>query len=173
MKVKKFVHLYTGDGKGKTTAAIGVALRACSYGKKVFIFQFLKNGSSGEIEFLKKHCKTAKIFVENIDSFFSEKTKDEHKREAQKLFNLLKRTLDKELPELLILDEINIALSYGLIDKDDFLSFLKKFRGKCEIILTGRYAPEELYSISDLITEFIEVKHYFKEGIKAREGIEY
>ncbi len=174
MKAKGFIHLYTGNGKGKTTSAFGLAMRACYYGMKVYVFQFMKDGSSGEVRFLKEKCKTAKLFFENFKGFLNDKNFSEYKKLSESLFKRLKRLIDKgDFPDILILDEINPAIHYGLIDKGEFLNFLETIRGNFEVILTGRYAVKEVEEICDLYTEFVEKKHYYKDGIKARRGIEY
>ncbi len=174
MKAKGFIHLYAGDGKGKTTSAFGLAMRACYYGMKVYVFQFMKDGSSGEARFLVEKCETARLFFEDFKGFLNEKNFSDYKKLSEKLFGRLERLIDKEdFPDILILDEINPAIHYGLIDKKRFLDFLKNIKGKFEVVLTGRYAVKEVEELCALYTEFVEKKHYYKEGIKARKGIEY
>jgi len=159
--------VFTGDGKGKTSAAIGIAIRAIGHGKKAVMIQFLKKGEYGETKFKNEnfeiHQFGRKEFVLN-----PQKIDYELAAEAIKFAN---KALQKK-PFLLILDEINVALSMGLVTIEDIKSLIEK-RGETHIILTGRNASKEIIEIADLVTEMKKIKHYYDAGIKAIEGLEY
>ncbi len=165
----------TGNGKGKTTSAIGQGIRALGRGKKVLMVQFIKSPQwkSGEdfvIEKLKGFdlIKGGKGFVGILGDNLPF---EEHQLSAQKTFELAKAKLKDY--DFLILDEINVALSLKLLDKDKVLSFLKEVPEEKVVILTGRGALPEIIELADLVSEIKEVKHPFKEGKKAKIGIEY
>ncbi|MGA1845605.1 cob(I)yrinic acid a,c-diamide adenosyltransferase [Deferribacter abyssi] len=171
MLSRGFVQLYTGNGKGKTTAAIGLSIRAAGAGFKVLFAQFLKTAKYNEHNILAQIKNIdMKTFgrgclirgkPENIDY----KLVLEGVKEVKKLINTTQY-------DLVILDEINVAVYYGLIEKDEILNLIKEKPLSLEIVLTGRYAPKEFIEVADLVTEFKEIKHYFHQGILAREGIE-
>lgn len=167
------IHIYTGKGKGKTTAALGLALRALGQGFKVCLIQFMKKGNYGEIKALKKFKKmTVKQFGRH--SFVSyKKPARKDKTLAQKALKFSKRALENKKYNLIVLDEINVALKFNLIDLKDVLNLIKKVPLSTELVLTGRYAHDKLIKQADLVTEMKEVRHYFKKGKKARKGIEY
>ncbi|MFO8067471.1 MAG: cob(I)yrinic acid a,c-diamide adenosyltransferase [Bacteroidales bacterium] len=171
-KEKGYIHLYTGNGKGKTTAAIGLALRAVGAGNKVFIAQFVKGMNYSELSALKRFPEiTVKQF--GLDCFIVNKPSQKDIDAAVKGFNEIKKVIKKNATNVLVLDEICIALYYHLIDINDLISLINDKPQEMEIIMTGRYAPAELINIADLVTEMKEVKHYFKEGIIGRIGIEF
>ncbi|MDD3877614.1 MAG: cob(I)yrinic acid a,c-diamide adenosyltransferase [Bacteroidales bacterium] len=172
MNNKGYIHLYTGSGKGKTTAALGLAIRASGAGKKVFIGQFVKGMHYSEFNVLKQ---LEKISIQQYGRtcFIEGAPTEEDKKAAQSGIIKIVEILAKAEYDVLILDEITIALFYNLISIDAFLILLKSKPKNIEIILTGRKAPVELYEIADLITEMNEIKHYYNKGIQAREGIEY
>jgi len=165
--MKGKIIVFTGDGKGKTTAALGCALRAIGYGKKVVMIQFLKKGEYGEVkasvEGLRIMQFGRKKFVIKVD--------EEDKEMAKKGLMAAKEVL-KEKPFILILDEINVAMSMSVLEIKEVLEILKE-RGGSHIILTGRDAPKEIIEIADLVTEMKKVKHYYDEGIKSIQGLEY
>ena len=159
--------VFTGDGKGKTSAAIGTAIRAIGHGKKVIMIQFLKKGEYGEIKFKNENFE---IHQFGREEFVIHPKKIDYEL-AAKAIEFANEALQKK-PFLLILDEINVALSMGLIDIKDVISLLEK-RGETHVILTGRNASREIIEIADLVTEMKKVKHYYDEGVKAIEGLEY
>lgn len=166
------VHIYTGDGKGKTTAALGLALRAAGSGKKVFFAQFVKGMHYSELESLKKH---EKIVLQQFgrDCFIEKAPVMEDIIAAQKGLEEVKLIMESGSYDMIILDEIFIALYYKLIKIEEVKEIIRSKTENMELILTGRNAPEEFYEIADLITEMKKVKHYFDKGIEARPGIEY
>ncbi|MCD6171146.1 MAG: cob(I)yrinic acid a,c-diamide adenosyltransferase, partial [Thermoplasmata archaeon] len=165
--MKGKIIVFTGDGKGKTTAAIGTAIRAIGYGKKVVMIQFLKKGEYGEIRFKNKDFK---IYQFGRREFVIEPMQEDYYL-AEKAIKFAEEILIEEKPFLLILDEVNVALSMELIKEKDLLSLLKKRKGS-HIILTGRNASKNIIKIADLVTEMKKIKHYYDTGIKAIEGLE-
>lgn len=170
------IHIYCGDGKGKTTAALGLALRASGCGKKVFITRFLKTDHSGEVEALKHIPGITLTPCDKSFGFFSKMTK-EQKAEAKDYYSrLLCATLDRaerEEFDLLILDEIMAVCNFGLADQKALMEFLDRRPGKLEVVLTGRDPWKELIDRADYVSEIRKVKHPFDKGIRARRGIEY
>ncbi len=166
------LHIYTGNGKGKTTAALGLGLRANGANKKVLLIQFLKDGLSSEIKAIKK--------LKNFDfKVFGKKgfvTKDDLTKKdfnlAEQGFNFAQKAIQSKKYDLIILDEINIAVYFGLLKEENIIDLIKKTPSKTELILTGRKANKKIIQLADLVTEMKEIKHYYKK-IKARKGIEY
>ncbi|MGC8584592.1 MAG: cob(I)yrinic acid a,c-diamide adenosyltransferase [Thermoplasmata archaeon] len=164
------LQVYTGDGKGKTTAAFGLALRAFGRNKKVAIIQFAKPERSGEF----MACQKIGIEIYNYGypGFIIRNPREEDFSEAEKAWKKAKELMNSDF-EIIILDELNIALYYNLIDLSEVLKTLMEKKEKMEIVITGRYAKREILEIADLVTEMKMVKHYFDRGIPARQGIEY
>lgn len=169
---KGYIHIYTGEGKGKTTAALGLALRAIGAGKKVFIGQFAKGQIYSEIDAINQYLPQITVKQYGLRCFIEEAPDDEDKTAALKGLEEVQNIMASESYDLIILDEINIALLYNLINIEDVKTLLQNKPNKSELVLTGRYAPYELIQMADLVTEMREVKHYFRQGIGARKGIE-
>jgi cob(I)alamin adenosyltransferase len=171
---KGYIQVYTGDGKGKTTAALGLALRAAGYKHKVYIGQFLKGQKYGELLSAKK--LSPYITIEQFGrKGFIHVTKDPDEEDIKRAKRGLKKCLEAMLSRkyrIIILDEINVAVDLNLITEEEVHKFLDKRPEDVEIILTGRYAPPSFLKRADLVTEMKEKKHYYKKGVKAREGIE-
>lgn len=168
------IQIYTGDGKGKTTAALGQALRALGHGFKVIIIQFMK----GKINYgeLKAAKKLSGFLIEQygLPTFVDKKNPSKEDIElAQKGFERAKEVILSGKWDIVVLDEINVALDFGLVSLSSLIELLKKRPKHIEVILTGRYAPKELIEIGDLVTEMKEIKHYYQKGVQARKGIEY
>lgn len=159
--------VYTGNGKGKTTAAIGAGIRAIGHGKKVVMIEFMKGQKTGE---LNVKLPNFEVYQFGTKEFVVEPT-EEDKEMAKEGLKFAEKIIENEQPFLLILDEINVAVKFGLIDSKEVIKLLKK--AKNHVILTGRYAPREFIEIADLVTEMKEVKHPFKEGKPAVEGIDF
>jgi len=168
-----YVHIYTGNGKGKTTAAFGLALRACGAGMKVFIGQFIKGKAYNEILATDKYLKHITIKQFGIGCFIISSPKQEDIDAANQGFEEMRKIIMEGKYDLVILDEINIALYHNLIEIEDILDLIGTKPEHVELVITGRYAPQELIEKADLVTEMIEIKHYYKKGIEARKGIEY
>ena len=169
---KGYTQIYTGNGKGKTTAAFGLALRASGHGKKIFIGQFVKGMKYGELESIKKFSKTITLKQFGRDCFIYNDPEPEDIEIARAGWDEVNTIMDDNKIDILILDEIGIAIHYKLISTKEVADFMKRKPDNMELILTGRNMPEELFELADLVTEMREIKHYYKKGVPAREGIE-
>lgn len=173
-KFKGYIHVYTGNGKGKTTAALGLALRAAGHGHRSYIGQFLKGQAYGELASIKKLASLITIVQFGRKGFIhvTENPEDEDIELAKEgLKKCLKAMLSRRY-RIIVLDEINVAVYLNVIPEADVLDFLRRKPDDVEIILTGRYAPASFIRRADLVTEMKERKHYYKKGVKARKGIE-
>lgn len=174
---KGLVQVYTGNGKGKTTAAIGVGVRAVGRGYKVAMIQFLKSMDTGELRSLERISNDFKVYrFEEALKFFweaSDEEKEIMRRCEHKAFEFAKELCAKGEIDILILDEIMLAMYNKLLTVDEVCEFLKSKPDNIEVILTGRYAPQEILDLADLVTEMKPIKHPFEKGIPAREGIEF
>ena len=170
--MKGYVQIYTGDGKGKTTAAMGLALRAAGAGLKVFIAQFIKNGKYSEIKALERFFDLITIKQYGLGRFIRNTPSDKDRAMAQKGIQEIEAIMTKSHIAVMILDEINVAVKLGLISVDKMLHLLDLRPDHMELILTGRDADPALLEKADLITEMTCVRHYFSKGVPAREGIE-
>ncbi len=171
MTGKGLVQVYTGDGKGKTTAALGLAMRAAGHGRRVCIIQFLKSERCGEHTFAAEHHPFKIVQPCSIDPFSG--TPEDLSREARRTLALAEEYMLRLRYDLLILDEVLVAVSKGFLSADDVLALLEKKPESLELVLTGRHAPAEIVARADLVTEMRAVKHPFRKGIPARRGIEY
>ena len=170
--MKGYVHVYTGDGKGKTTAALGLALRAAGAGLKVFFTQFVKGQEYSEINALKRFHDLIVVKQYGRGCFIVNKPEEADVEAARKGFEDLTRVVISGDYPVVILDEINIAIHYNLLSVDDILTLIKTRPEHVEMIITGRNADAKIIDAADLVTEMKEIKHYFKEGVAARVGIE-
>ncbi|MEW6196310.1 MAG: cob(I)yrinic acid a,c-diamide adenosyltransferase [Bacteroidota bacterium] len=171
---KGFIQLYTGNGKGKSTAAIGQAVRAAGCGLKTYIVQFMKEYPYNELNSLKN--LSAWITVEQVckDDFVFKKV-NPPQEEIDKANDALTKAKDKMCSgefDIIILDEVCVSIYFGLLKTEDVLNFLNSKPENVELILTGRYAPQEIIDRADLVTEMKEIKHYYRKGVLARRGIE-
>ncbi len=168
------IHIYTGNGKGKTTAALGLACRAVGHGYKVFIIQFMKgNIEYGELETARRLTPHLTIRQMGRESFVSRENPDpEDRRLAQEALALARKVIMGGDYDIVVLDEINVTVDFGLIEKEEVLKLIDERPPHLELILTGRNATQELIEKADLVTEMVEVKHYYQKGIQSREGIE-
>jgi cob(I)alamin adenosyltransferase len=169
-----FIHLYTGNGKGKTTAAFGLALRSAGAGRRVFIAQFVKGMHYSELDVIKR-IPEIELKQYGLDCFIvNEPTQKDIDAAQQGLTEVTEYILEQKA-DMVILDEICIALHYQLIaeEEEEVLKLLARKPAEMEIILTGRYATPRLYEIADLITEMHEIRHYYQKGVEARKGIEF
>lgn len=168
---KGYIHVYTGNGKGKTTAALGLSVRAVCAGKRVFFGQFIKGMDYSELkapEYLPNF--TMEQFGRNC--FIYNKPTEEDIELAKKGLHKCKQILSDGNYDLVVLDELNIAVYYNLFTLEEVTEMIKQKAPHVEVIITGRYAEEGLIEMADLVTEMKEVKHYFNEGVMARKGIE-
>lgn len=167
-----YVHIYTGDGKGKTTAALGLALRAAGHGLRTYIGQFMKGQSYGELEALRDHPL---ITIEQYGEARCIRREDVSIEDAARARRGLERARDAMMSgryEIVVLDEIHVAIWFGLLAIEEALAFLDQRPKHVELVLTGRRAAAELLERADLVTEMREVKHYYRRGVQARDGIE-
>ena len=175
-KSKSHIHIYTGDGKGKTTAALGLALRAIGAGKKVAIVQFMKKANYSEHKAIKKYRLPIDIESFGVGYYQirgDKKPKSVHQKAAQKALKKAKEIIRAGKYDVVILDEINVAIGFGLVDINDVIDMLVTSNSIPDTILTGRRAHPKLKRLAHLVTDMKKVKHYFDQGVKARKGIEY
>ena len=171
---KGLVQVYTGSGKGKTSAAFGLALRATGRGLKVYVIQFIKGGFDyGELHVVDRLPNlTLKAFGRG--KFITSKPPEkEDVRLAEEALKLAEETIGSREFDVVVLDEINVALYLKLIELQKVVEIIKKKPENVESVLTGRNAPEEIIELADLVTELKEIKHPFSRGFHARKGIEY
>ncbi|WP_457596016.1 cob(I)yrinic acid a,c-diamide adenosyltransferase [Hydrogenimonas sp.] len=174
MERKGQIQLYTGDGKGKSTAAAGLALRALDAGWRVLFVQFMKSVPSGEVAMLRRlGDKRCEVLQEWDDSFIIGVASEKQKAMGRRLWERTVARVESFGADLLVLDEIAVALSFDLVDEEAVLAFLKARPEGLEVVMTGRGAAKPLIEASDLVTEMRKVKHYFDSGVQARKGIEW
>ena len=169
--------VYTGKGKGKTTAALGIALRAVGYGKKICMIQFIKGSwhygemdSSKRLEPEFEMVAFGKGFVGIID----DKTpKEEHEKIAKEAIKISIEKIQSGKYDIVILDEVNYAINLNLVKIEDVLNLIKSKPPGIDLVLTGNYAKDEIIELADLVTEMKEIKHPFQRGVKAKKGIDF
>ncbi|UUV17556.1 cob(I)yrinic acid a,c-diamide adenosyltransferase [Fusobacteria bacterium ZRK30] len=170
--MKGYIHVYTGNGKGKTTAGMGLMIRALGHGLKVYMGQFMKGQRYGELNTLEKlgisierfGTENCIISPEHVTDFDLAKAKEGYKKVEEVL-------LSKKY-DLVVLDEVCVSTYFNLITVDEILHLMKIKPEETELVLTGRYAPKEVIEAADLVTEMKEIKHYYNCGVMARDGIE-
>ena len=177
MSEKGLVIVYTGNGKGKTTAALGMALRAIGYDHKVCMLQFIKGSwHYGEMDSSKKLepnfelIAVGKGFVGILDD---NSPREEHEKYAAEAVRICREKIFSEKYDVIILDEVNYAVNLGLIDVQEIIKIIKEKPSDLDLVLTGRDVKEEIVELADLVTEMKEIKHPFKSGIKAKKGIDF
>lgn len=174
--MKSCIHIYCGDGKGKTTAAIGLSVRASGCGKKVLVTRFLKTDHSGEVKVLEAMPGITVTPCERSFGFFTRMTEEQKKEAALYYSQLLASTLEKAVNEeydLLVMDEIMAVCNYGLVDEEKVREFLVDRPEGLEVVLTGRNPSKELTDLADYVSEIHKIKHPYDQGLNARKGIEY
>ena len=169
--------VYTGKGKGKTTAALGIALRAVGYRKKICMIQFIKGSwhygemdSSKRLEPEFEMVAVGKGFVGIIDD---KSSKEDHRDIAKEAMRISNEKIQSGNYDIIILDEINYAVNLDLISVNDVLNLIKSKPAEIDLVLTGNYAKNEIIKLADLVTEMREIKHPFQLGIKAKKGIDF
>ena len=177
MSEKGLVIVYTGNGKGKTTAALGLAMRAIGYEHKVCMLQFIKGSwHYGEMDSSKKLepnfelIAVGKGFVGILDD---NSPREEHEKYAAEAVRICREKIFSEKYDVIILDEVNYAITLGLIDVQEIIKIIKEKPSDLDLVLTGRDVKEEIVELADLVTEMKEIKHPFKSGIKAKKGIDF
>lgn len=168
------IQVYTGNAKGKSTAAFGLAVRAAGHGLKVHIVQFMKTGDYGENKALARLAPEVEIAAFGRKGFIHRGgAKPEDYELAHQALDCAREIMLAGRADILILDEINNALYFGLLPLEAVLEFIQAKPPQLELILTGRNAPPEITELADLVTEMLEVKHPYQKGIGSRAGIEY
>ena len=170
--MKGYVQVYTGDGKGKTTAALGLALRAAGAGLKVFIAQFVKGAEYSEIKALGRFSDLIAIKQYGRGCFIHQDPGEEDKRMAGAGLEEVEEAMLSGNYQVIILDEINIATYFSLLPVERLLEMIRRKPAGVELVMTGRKADPRVVEIADLVTEMCEIKHYYQKGVEAREGIE-
>ena len=168
------IHLYHGHGKGKTTAAVGLAVRAAGAGMRVLFVQFFKNGSSSEVKVLSS-LPGVDVLIPEVWYGRYKKMSEEQQEETKKCYTELMRDVAERADEysLIVLDESVSAYNYGMFDRESFLDMLRSWKDVREAVLTGRDPAPELRDIADYVTEMKKEKHPFDLGVNARKGIEF
>ena len=168
------IMVITGDGKGKTTAALGQALRALGHGKKVLVIQFMKGRKYGEVLCAEQCLPNLTVRLCGLDSFVMRGNPAPVDVElAKQGLDLARNAILSEEYNMVILDEINVAMDFGLVPVDAVVSMLKHKPASVDVILTGRYAPKAIVDLADTVSEVKEIKHHYSQGIKERAGIEF
>lgn len=174
---KGYTQIYTGNGKGKTTAAMGLAFRACGEGMKVHVIQFLKSFKTGELNAANFLGENFKIYRFETPKGFTWQLSDKEKKllqeEIKKEYDFAMEELKERKCDILILDEIIGALNAGFLKEEDLLNLIDTKPCNMELVLTGRNVPQKVLHKADLVTEMKEIKHYYKKGVNARKGIEF
>lgn len=168
---KGYIHIYTGNGKGKTTAAFGLAVRALCAGKSVYIGQFVKSMKYNETRIAEKFDK---VVVEQFGNgcMLAREPADDDVRMAHEGMARCREALLSGMYDVVILDELAVAVFLGLLELGEVLELLHGKRPETEVVITGRYAPQELIDAADLVTDMKEVKHYYAQGVLSRDGID-
>ncbi len=169
-----YIQVYTGNGKGKTTAALGLALRAAGHGLRTYFGQFLKGQDYGEIFAIRKLSPLITIEQFGRKGFIhvTENPDEEDIRRAQKGLRKCYKMMKSRKYQIIVLDEVNVAVHFNLFSEKEIHDFLDAKPEDVEVVLTGRYAPESFIRRADMVTEMEEIKHYYQKGIQARTGIE-
>jgi cob(I)alamin adenosyltransferase len=170
--MKGYIQVYTGNGKGKTTAALGLAIRAAGAGLKVFIAQFIKMGEYSEIKALKRFNDLITVEQFGTGRFIKGKPSDSDIEAARKGLEKIKAVFASNQYNVVIMEEANVAAKLGLLSVEDMLEIMIDKPKDVELVITGRGADSRIIEKADLVTEMKEVKHYFQKGVKARIGIE-
>ena len=171
-KERAYVQVYTGDGKGKTTAALGLALRAAGAGMKVYFAQFIKHGRFSEIAALERYADRVTVRQFGRGHLIREDVAEADLAAAREGLAAIQAAVRSGNYRVIVLDEACAAMQCGLLCVEDVLALIDASDHGVEIVITGRYAPAELIERADLVTEMKEIKHYYRHGVMARNGIE-
>ena len=170
--MKGYVQVYTGDGKGKTTAALGLILRACGAGLRVYLTQFIKRGNFSEIRLLKERFPDVTIRQSGRGRFIRGNPLPDDIAAARRGMTQLRRAMLSGKYDIAIADEANTAAAMGLLPLQDLLNLINDKPANVELVITGRGAHRRVKASADLVTEMKDIKHYFRQGVPARPGIE-
>ncbi|NLG16779.1 MAG: cob(I)yrinic acid a,c-diamide adenosyltransferase [Fibrobacter sp.] len=169
---KGYLEVYTGNGKGKTTAAIGLAIRAAGAGLHVLFAQFVKGMKYSEIRALERFSDLVTVRQYGRGCFIERQAEKEDVDAAVSGLKDVRECIRSGIYDLIILDEASIAVFYSLFTVDELIGVIRERKPECEVVVTGRCAPQKLIDEADLVTEMREIKHYYTNGVKARIGIE-
>jgi len=169
---KGYVQVYTGDGKGKTTAALGLAVRAAGHGLRTYVGQFMKGQHYGELDALRGFPAVTVEQYGDVRCIHREEVTPEHAAQARRGLERAREAMLSQRYDIVVLDEVNVTIWFGLLTVEEALAFLDERPDHVEVVLTGRRAPQALIERADLVTEMREVKHYYQQGVAARQGIE-
>ena len=172
MTRKGYIHVYTGDGKGKTTAALGLAIRAAGAGLDIYIVQFLKKGAYSEISALERFADRVRLEQFGLGRFIRGDPQPEDIDAAAEALIAVKTCMAAGTHQMIILDEGNVAVNCGLISVNELLEIIDLRPENMELVITGRGALPEIIERADLVSEIKSIKHYFQNGVTARIGIE-
>ncbi len=171
--MKGYVQVYTGDGKGKTTAAFGLALRAAGAGLRVYIAQFVKGRGSSEHKAFERFSELVTVEQFGRRGFIKGKPSEEDIKAARDGLEKVRSVLSSGDYDMVILDEANVATHFGLISVDELIEVIDSRPAGVELVITGRRADKKIIDRADLVTEMVDVKHYYQQDVDARKGIEY
>ena len=170
---KGYIHVYTGPGKGKTTAALGLGLRAAGAGFKVHMIQFMKGRRYSELDAI-ENIPNFTVAQHGRDEFVNKDNPEQIDVDlAQDGFKAAKNAVKNSKYDMVILDEINVAIDFNLIDLNDVIKLVNDKPEKLELVLTGRYAHPDITKIADVVTEMLEIKHPYQQGVMARKGVDF
>ncbi|MFH2066310.1 MAG: cob(I)yrinic acid a,c-diamide adenosyltransferase [Pseudomonadota bacterium] len=170
--MKGYIQVYTGNGKGKTTCAIGLSVRAAGAGLRVFIAQFIKSGDYSEVKALKRFSDLITLKQFGTGRFIKGKPSAEDIRSAQEGLRMIRQEISSGQYDMIVLEEANVAVTCGIIRLEDLLDIMAHKPDNLELVITGRNAAPEIIEKADLVTEMKEIKHYYNNGVQARIGIE-
>jgi cob(I)alamin adenosyltransferase len=174
-KTKGLIYVYTGNGKGKTTAALGTALRAAGHGLRVLIIQFMKKQANiGEMKALAAMELPITIKQFGRCVFFKSRTCESRDIQmAHQGLQYFKEAMESETYDIIVLDEINMAIYFGLVKQNEVIDLIESRPSHLHLLLTGRKATKKVMDLANLVTEMKEVKHYYRKGVHAQKGLEY
>ncbi|MDO4870020.1 MAG: cob(I)yrinic acid a,c-diamide adenosyltransferase [Bacillota bacterium] len=169
-----YIQIYTGNGKGKTTAALGLAMRAAGAGYRVYIGQFIKEMEYSEIGILRDRFPevTVELFGTPEGCIIDREPSDDDKNAAAAGFDKARRAVISGEYDLVILDELTIPVAMGLLSEESILKLMDERPDGVELVITGRYATDKMMEMADLVSEMNEIKHYYRQGVLSRKGIE-
>jgi len=167
-----YTHIYTGEGKGKSTAALGLALRAVGHGWRVYIGQFAKGMKYSELNALERLNGVDVELYGWDECMLGKPFNDQHRQDTLEGLQRCEEMCRSGDYQVVILDEVLVAIHLGLLDENCLLDFVERFQGKLELVLTGRYASESMLKVADLVTEIRCLKHYYREGVLSRKGVD-
>ena len=169
---KGYIHIFTGNGKGKTTAALGLSIRAAGAGLKVYFAQFIKKGDYSEIKALRRFSDQITVRQFGLGRFTDHNPTPEDIQAARSGLEQVKQVMADNNHDIIILDEANVAVKFGLFAVQDLINLIVHKPYEMELVITGRYASPRIIDMADMVTEMKPIKHYYLKGVEARVGIE-